>query len=84
MSQSQFKKTVAAAALSGLMLGATGYIAGCSSSDQAGAKVATPAVGTQHSCKGMNACKGQGSCKTADHTCKGQNSCKGKGGCKAG
>ncbi len=83
MSQSQLKKTVAAAALSGLMLGATGYIAGCSSSDQAGSHSATPAVGAQHACKGMNACKGQGGCKTADNGCKGQNSCKGKGGCKS-
>lgn len=83
MSQSQFKKTVAAAALSGLMLGATGYIAGCTNSDQAGAKAGNPAVGAQHACKGMNACKGQGGCKTADHNCKGTNSCKGQGGCKS-
>jgi hypothetical protein len=84
MAQSKLKKTVAAAALSGLMLGAVGYIAGCSHQDKAGAQASTSAdAGVQHACKGMNACKGQGGCKTSDNGCKGKNSCKGKGGCKS-
>ena len=81
MPQSKLQKTVAAAALSGLLIGAAGYVVGCQDKD-AGMKAATPA-GVQHACKGQNACKGQGGCKTADHACKGQNSCKGQGGCKA-
>ena len=82
MSQSQFKKTVAAAALSGLMLGTTGYIAGCSHDNDAPGVHADHA-GVQHACKGLNDCKGKGGCKTTENACKGQNACKGKGGCKA-
>jgi hypothetical protein len=82
MSQSQFKKTITAAALSGLMLGTTGLVTGCAHEDQPGVKAATPA-GAQHACKGLNACKGQGGCKTAANACKGMNACKGQGGCKA-
>ena len=63
MSQSQLKKTVAAAALGGLTLGAAAYITGCTN-EQAGTQVSTPSV-AHHDCKGMNACKGQGGCKTA-------------------
>lgn len=36
----------------------------------------------KHACKGQNACKGQGGCKTDKHACKGHNACKGQGGCK--
>jgi hypothetical protein len=84
MAQSKLKKTVAAAALSGLMIGAAGYVVGCShhDKDDAGMHADSSAAGVQHACKGMNACKGQGGCKTSDNGCKGKNSCKGKGGCK--
>ena len=85
MAQTKLQKTVAAAALGGLMLGASAYIAGCTHHDSdgtsAGTKVSSNDV-AKHDCKGKNACKGQGGCKTADHACKGLNSCKGQGGCK--
>ena len=75
-----------AAAVSGLLLGASG----CASSSPAPAAPeappsasATPAAGGEaHACKGMNECKGQGGCKTEQHACKGMNECKGQGGCK--
>ena len=84
MAQSKFQKTVAAAALGGLMIGASAYVAGCAhhDKDDAGTKVSTMDA-AKHDCKGKNACKGQGGCKTADNACKGMNSCKGKGGCKS-
>ena len=83
MISKQKKNAVAAAALSGLMLGATASMSGCQESSEPGTHVATP--GTQmapHSCKGMNTCKGQGGCKASDNGCKGKNTCKGKGGCE--
>jgi hypothetical protein len=76
----KLSKTLATAALGGMLVGSAGFVAGCQ--DKAGAKAATPA-GVQHACKGQNACKGQGGCQTAGHACKGQNACKGQGGCKA-
>ena len=54
-------KTLATAAIGGLMAGSLGFVAGCS--HDAGAS--SPAVGAQHACKGQNACKGQGGCKSA-------------------
>ncbi len=87
MAQSKLKtavrKTVAAAALGGLMIGTTAFVSGCMHEDHDAGMHAASHDGMQHACKGQNACKGQGGCKTADHACKGQNSCKGKGGCKA-
>jgi hypothetical protein len=76
-----------AAAVGGILVGATGHAEAKSSSnaiDKAGiAASSTPmADGAKHSCKGKNACKGQGGCKTDKHACKGQNDCKGQGGCK--
>ena len=82
MAQSKLQKTVAAAALGGLTLGAAAYISGCQNTEQAGTQVSTPSV-AHHDCKGMNDCKGKGGCKGAGQACKGQNSCKGKGGCKS-
>ena len=83
MSQSQLRKniskTLATAALTGLLAGSAGMFSGC---QDAGNK-APDAAGVKHACKGQNACKGQGGCKTTDHACKGQNACKGQGGCKA-
>ena len=87
------KFSIAAAALSGLLLGTA-------------ARAATPATGSgqsikksidagqkavklddtnkdKHDCKGKNDCKGKGGCKTSDNGCAGKNSCKGKGGCNA-
>ena len=87
MAQSKFssslKKTVAAAALSGLMVGTASYLTGCQEDHGGGgSRVSSTAADGKHACKGMNACKGQGGCKTGDQGCKGKNSCKGQGGCK--
>jgi len=73
------KSTLAAAAIAGLLTGATTTYA--ANSGQTGVKISTLADKGTHSCKGQNACKGQGGCKTDSNSCKGQNSCKGKGGC---
>ena len=83
--------TIAAAALSGMLVGsaaraASVVAAGVSGTSHqltsnAGQK-AIPMDSTAHDCKGKNACKGQGGCKTSDNGCKGKNSCKGNGGCK--
>jgi hypothetical protein len=84
------KTMMVAAAVSGLLSGATMMHAstGISSSATpilkagklsfAGVNLDKPA---KHSCKGKNDCKGQGGCKSSDNGCKGKNSCKGKGGC---
>ena len=56
--KSTFKKTVAAAAMSGLMLGAAAYVTGCADNDH-GTKVGDH-VGANHACKGQNTCKGHG------------------------
>jgi hypothetical protein len=78
--------TLMAAALSGILLGATGV----ASADQNPANSISQSASSgaqqlddtgKHSCKGKNACKGQGGCKTEKHACKGQNACKGQGGC---
>ncbi|MGB9030475.1 MAG: hypothetical protein WCC27_10180 [Acidobacteriaceae bacterium] len=84
------KTMMVAAAVSGLLSGATVMHASVLSSSST-----TPILkagklsfsGTtldkapKHSCKGKNDCKGQGGCKSSDNGCKGKNSCKGKGGC---
>src|ERR1700761_6818011 len=84
------KTMMVAAAVSGLLSGATAMHASALSPSGAtpilkagkvsfaGAPQAKP---PKHSCKGKNDCKGQGGCKSSDNGCKGKNSCKGKGGC---
>jgi hypothetical protein len=72
-----------AAAVGGILLGASG----CAANEPAksptdGTSVSPAATPAKHSCKGQNDCKGQGGCKTDKHGCKGQNDCKGQGGCK--
>jgi hypothetical protein len=84
------KTMMVAAAVSGLLSGATVMHASVNSSAgttpilKAG-KLSFAGVdfakAPKHSCKGKNDCKGQGGCKSSDNGCKGKNSCKGKGGC---
>ena len=87
------KLSIAAAALSGLLMGTAARAATItvpSSSKpsvqklvDAGAK-AIKLDDTKkdvHECAGKNSCKNNGGCKTGDNGCKGKNSCKGKGGC---
>lgn len=59
------KKTLMAAALAGLILGA-----GVSAQDKPQEK---------GKCFGINACSGKSECAGAGHSCAGMNSCKGKG-----
>jgi hypothetical protein len=79
--------TIAAAALSGLLVGSAARAAttATSTSNQLTNIAGQHAIGldapTPHDCKGQNTCKGTGGCKAGDNGCKGQNSCKGKGGC---
>jgi hypothetical protein len=84
------KTAMVAAAVSGLLSGATAMHAAVLSSSsatpilKAGKASFTSNLQTttsKHSCKGKNDCKGQGGCKSGDNGCKGKNSCKGKGGC---
>jgi hypothetical protein len=84
------KTAMVAAAVSGLLGGATAmHAAVVSSSGTAPILKAGKASlsglnnlqAQKHSCKGKNDCKGQGGCKSSDNGCKGKNSCKGKGGC---
>jgi hypothetical protein len=84
------KTMMVAAAVSGLLSGATAMHASVLSTSgtapilKAGiSSLGSPfqAHKTKHSCKGKNDCKGQGGCKSSDNGCKGKNSCKGKGGC---
>ncbi len=95
MKTKQTKAFLAAAALTGLLMGSDLRVS-AATAPQAQQQTlkrsvtgARAAVGlddstTQpsHACKGQNACKGQGGCKTGDNGCKGKNSCKGNGGCK--
>ena len=71
-----------AAAVTGLLLGASGCASNSSAEPEAPKPTPVASGGEAHGCKGMNACKGQGGCKTEAHGCKGQNECKGQGGCK--
>ncbi len=83
------KSLMVAAAVSGLMTGATALHAATVSTTSPVTQVASASFGLmsyamhihKHSCKGKNNCKGQGGCKSSDNGCKGKNSCKGKGGC---
>ena len=94
--KSSTKFSIAAAALSGLLMGtaaraATVTVPTTSSRQQsiqksvdAGQKAVALAdddKAKKHDCAGKNDCKGKGGCKTGDAGCKGKNSCKGKGGC---
>jgi hypothetical protein len=84
------KTAMVAAAVTGLLSGATTMFAATPNSSgsapilKAGKSSFTGASldkAPKHSCKGQNDCKGQGGCKSSDNGCKGKNSCKGKGGC---
>ena len=83
------KKTLLAAAISGVLLGAGAAHAQPVSHSSKGPELskvsANPTADAKapakHGCKGKNDCKGQGGCKTDKNACKGQNECKGKGGC---
>lgn len=79
--------TLIAAAISGMVLGASGLAHAHSSTntvsnERPSAQQLDDKAGAKHACKGQNGCKGQGGCKTDKHACKGQNECKGQGGCK--
>jgi hypothetical protein len=92
------KLSIAAAALSGLLMGTAARASTSSLPIPSSSKKATMQKSTdagqkalklddkdtkdKHDCKGKNDCKGKGGCKTGDNGCKGKNSCKGKGGCK--
>jgi hypothetical protein len=90
------KLSIAAAALSGLLMGTAARAATLPAPSGTNSdKVIKKAVDAgqkaikldddtkgKHDCKGKNDCKGQGGCKTGDNGCKGKNTCKGKGGCK--
>lgn len=94
MKSKQTTALLAAAALTGLMMGSDLRVSAATapSSGQQTLKKSVAgvrAVGlddttqpASHDCKGKNSCKGQGGCKTGDQGCKGKNSCKGNGGCK--
>ncbi len=81
--------SILAAAVSGLLIGASSGCTSESSTENAAPSTpaanpgdSTPAVAADlHACKGYNKCQGKGGCKTADNECKGQNACEGKGGC---
>ena len=82
------KKTILAAAVSGMILGLAGAAKANSDSTDGTNKVkanakrmADPPKSDKHACKGKNECKGKGDCKTDANACSGKNECKGKGGC---
>jgi len=81
------KSTLLAAAISGMVVGASGLAQAHSATalnhdSASSAQQLDDGAAGKHSCKGKNGCKGQGGCKTDKHACKGQNACKGQGGCK--
>lgn len=91
---SNVKKLMMAAAVTGLVGGTSARLQAASASSSAPAAIKASAKAgkismastsnfdtAKHSCKGKNDCKGQGGCKTGDNGCKAKNSCKGKGGC---
>jgi len=84
------KTMMVAAAVSGLLSGATAMHASAAVNTSAtpilkagklSLSGSTLDQTAKHSCKGKNDCKGQGGCKSSDNGFKGKNSCKGKGGC---
>jgi hypothetical protein len=83
------KSTLMAAAISGMVIGASTLAQAAISTPSSGfdaidsgAQQLDDKASDKHTCKGKNACKGQGGCKSEKHACKGQNACKGQGGCK--
>src|SRR5947209_8556331 len=83
------KMFVAAAALSGLLMGAAARTATALPTSGSNGQSIKKSVNAGQSAmklddaqKGKNACKGQGGCKTGDNGCKAKNTCKGHGGCK--
>ena len=86
------KVSIAAAAISGLLLGVSARAAQSfptAEQKQGISKVVNAGVGfavddkDKHDCAGKNDCKSKGGCKTGDQGCKGKNNCKGMGGCKS-
>ena len=88
------KCSIAAAAISGLMLGAAARantvpapVSSKQSVQQKFVDAGQKAIKLDdtkkdiHDCAGKNDCKGKGGCKSGDGGCKGKNTCKGKGGC---
>jgi hypothetical protein len=71
------KTTLAAAALAGLALAASG----CASmkSGKTSAPAADATASAKGECHGVNSCKGKGECGGPGHSCAGQNECKGQG-----
>lgn len=65
-------KTLATAALGGMLVGTVGFVAGGCAKDSGSA---TGGAGEKHACKGQNACKGQGWVEAAS-----AEECTGKGG----
>ena len=92
MTKATMKSMLMAAAISGLLTGATATVS-ATTTNNSGANSITRAMGLsasssfdepqkdKHACKGQNSCKGKGGCKAGDNGCKAKNSCKGKGGC---
>ena len=74
--------TMMAAAVGGILLGATGCGGATPAAASPGTETGQTATPSKHACKAQNDCKGQGGCKTDKHACKAQNDCKGQGGCK--
>ncbi|MBV9464280.1 MAG: hypothetical protein JO317_08640 [Verrucomicrobiae bacterium] len=75
---------IAAAAVAGLITGATApkvHAGNFDKNGKAGIHAKSLADAGKHDCKGKNDCKGQGGCKSGNNGCKGKNDCKGKGGC---
>lgn len=87
MRRNSIKSLMVAAAVTGMMSGATALHAATTSSSptvQASGSLGSASLSShiqKHACKGQNDCKGNGGCKSGDNGCKGKNSCKGKGGC---
>ncbi|MBX3130220.1 MAG: hypothetical protein KF718_26115 [Polyangiaceae bacterium] len=75
-------KTIAAAASTGLMLGALSACGGSQTPDAA--DPAGAAAGAKACCKGQNECAQKGGCAVeGKNDCAGKNECKSKGGCNA-
>jgi hypothetical protein len=83
------RKVLAAAAMAGLLSGASvrqsyadGTNTATSTNTAPGKAAPAKKMPKVQDCAGMNDCKGLGGCKTSDHECKFKNACKGKGGCE--
>ena len=71
-----------AAAMGGILLGASGCGGSTKAADDPTSAETAAAEHDKQQCRGTNECRGKGNCKTDKHACKGQNDCKGQGGCK--